>query len=427
LLATQSIRVGANRKVLEHIKQTGDIFLAWRDRPWILEGASVRVSMVGFDNGKETRRFVDAQTVSQINADLSYSIDLTKAVPLKENTNISFIGTMKGGHFDISHSIAKTMLEADNENGRKNSDVVRLWVNGSDITGRIRDMWIIDFEPSMTEEEAALYKMPFEYVKSEIKPERIQNRRASYRERWWIHAEARPGLRAAWASLSRYIATPRVAKHRLFVFVPKGTIPDSRVVAITREDDYFFGLLHSRIHETWSLVTSPRHGVGNDPTYNAHSCFETFPFPYPPGQEDQADPQVHVIAEAARELVRLRDAWLAGDDQRPTTNDQRGSAQPSSLGDDQRPTTNDQRAQPSSFALRPSSLKDRTLTNLYNRRPDWLDLAHRRLDAAVFAAYGWPNDLSDDEILARLLALNLERAAGQAAVAGVVGDSDDQE
>lgn len=52
-----------------------------------------------------------------------------------------------------------------------------------------------------------------------------------------------------------------------------------------------------------------------------------------------------------------------------------------------------------------------TLTNLYNQRPTWLDNAHQKLDAAVFAAYGWPNDLSDDDILARLLALNLERAS----------------
>lgn len=55
----------------------------------------------------------------------------------------------------------------------------------------------------------------------------------------------------------------------------------------------------------------------------------------------------------------------------------------------------------------------RTLTNLYNERPDWLDAAHERLDAAVFDAYGWPHDLSDEEILERLLALNLERAKGQ--------------
>jgi hypothetical protein len=59
-------------------------------------------------------------------------------------------------------------------------------------------------------------------------------------------------------------------------------------------------------------------------------------------------------------------------------------------------------------------LKKRTLTNLYNERPAWLDLAHKKLDAAVAAAYGWPPDLSDDQILERLLALNLKRAAEEA-------------
>jgi hypothetical protein len=52
----------------------------------------------------------------------------------------------------------------------------------------------------------------------------------------------------------------------------------------------------------------------------------------------------------------------------------------------------------------------RTLTNLYNQRPTWLDLAHKRLDESVFAAYGWKSDLSDEEILEKLLALNLERS-----------------
>jgi len=113
--------------------------------------------------------------------------------------------------------------------------------------------------------------------------------------------------------------------------------------------------------------------------------FETFPFPWPPGQEDQSNPKVQAIAEAARELVRLRDEWLAG------------------KGPPDLP------------------LEKRTLTNLYNKHPDWLDQAHRRLDAAVFDAYGWPHDLSDDEILERLLKLNLERAAGQGEVPVGVG------
>ncbi len=58
-------------------------------------------------------------------------------------------------------------------------------------------------------------------------------------------------------------------------------------------------------------------------------------------------------------------------------------------------------------------LKKRTLTSLYNKRPTWLDLAHQKLDAAVFAAYGWETGISDDELLARLLELNLKRAGEQ--------------
>jgi hypothetical protein len=128
------------------------------------------------------------------------------------------------------------------------------------------------------------------------------------------------------------------------------------------------------------------------PRYTPSSIFETFPFPYPPGQEDQSDPQVQAIAEAARELVQARDEWLAGN------------------GPPELP------------------IDKRTLTNLYNRRPDWLAEAHRRLDAAVLDAYGWPHALSDDEILARLLALNLERAARQGAVAvATVEDNADEE
>jgi type II restriction/modification system DNA methylase subunit YeeA len=130
--------------------------------------------------------------------------------------------------------------------------------------------------------------------------------------------------------------------------------------------------------------------------YTPSTTFETFPFPYPPGQEDQADPKVQAIAEAARELVRLRDEWL------------------------------------NPPGLSAIELKQRTLTNLYNKRPDWLDQVHKRLDAAVFDAYGWPHDLSDDEILERLLALNLERAKGEGGtvVAPAVdepGDADDNE
>ena len=129
----------------------------------------------------------------------------------------------------------------------------------------------------------------------------------------------------------------------------------------------------------WTLANCTWHGVGNDPTYVAGACFETFPFPWPPGKEPKSSPLVKAIAEAARELVKQRDQWL----------------NPPKAG--------------------PEILASRTLTHLYNDlakgRCAWLENAHRKLDEAVFAAYGWPAVLTDQQILERLLALNQARAS----------------
>jgi type II restriction/modification system DNA methylase subunit YeeA len=195
-------------------------------------------------------------------------------------------------------------------------------------------------------------------------------------------------MRAALATLKRFIVTPSVAKHRLFSWLSHPTLPDHKLFVIARDDDYFFGVVHSKLHELWSISTASRQGVGNDPVYNNTTCFETFPFPWPPGTEPAGDPRVQAIAAAAVDLVAQRDAWL----------------NPPGLPE--------------------KELQKRTLTNLYNARPDWLAAAHHRLDAAVFVAYGWPDDLAGEEILARLLALNLARAEGQNLAQGRPRDHD---
>ena len=243
------------------------------------------------------------------------------------------------------------MLHAPrNPNGRSNSDVIRPVANASDLVQVPREIWTIDFG-FMKEEEASYYEMPFEYVKKLVYPIRSKNRRSSYAEKWWQYAEARPGMRKALAGKSRFIATPRVAKHRIFVWLSAEILSNDRTFVFAREDDYFFGVLHSRIHEIWSLRTSSRHGVGNDPTYNNSTCFETFPFPWPPGQEPQSDPRVKAIASAAQELVRLRDNWL----------------NPPGASEEE--------------------LKKRTLTNLYNQRPTWLQNAHRSGPGHVYCIW----------------------------------------
>lgn len=183
--------------------------------------------------------------------------------------------------------------------------------------------------------------------------------------------------------------------------MPTDTIPDHTCHVIARDDDYFFGLLQSRIHELWTLAVCNWMGVGNDPRYNSSKTFETFPFPWPPGHEPSKTFEVsetskvlqeQAIAQAARELVDKRDLWLA-----EAASEQ--DIDPAYLTGLNAPRK------------KPKKSEARTLTNLYNQRPTWLDLAHKKLDAAVAAAYSWPTDLGDDEILGRLLALNLERAA----------------
>jgi len=255
LLATQGIRGGTNRKVLENIKETGNIFWAYSDRNWILNGATVHVSMIGFDNGSETEKYLDGKRVDEINSDLSSLTDVTQAISLAENADLSFRGNQKGGAFDVAEELALKMISSANPNGKSNADVVKKWANGMDITQNSRKMWLIDFGLSMPIEEAAQYEMPFEYLKKFVYPERMKNNRKTYRDRWWIHLEPRPSMRRAIGKLERYIVTPHTSKHRIFVWLDNQTIPDHALVVFSRDDDYFFGVLHSKIHEVWSLST----------------------------------------------------------------------------------------------------------------------------------------------------------------------------
>lgn len=379
LLATNSIRGGANREVLKRIKQTGDIYMAWDDEPWILNGAAVRISIIGFDDGADNTKMLDGQPVASINSDLTATTDITSAARLIENAGIAYQGFGKAGPFDIDPSLAEYFLSLPkNPNGRTNADVVKPWVNGMDITRRPRGMYIIDFG-LMSEEEAALYEAPFEFVRQHVKPLRDENQDRLRRVYWWRLGRSGQELRRALSGLGRYIATPTVSKFRVFVWLPGDVVPDHQLNFFAREDDYFFGVLHSRAHEVWSLRMGT--SLEDRPRYTPTTCFETFPLPWPPGQEPADDPCVQAIAAAAKRLDDLRTAWL---------NPEGASA---------------------------AELKKRTLTNLYNQRPTWLTNAHAALNRAVWAAYGWPTDedpatVPEDTILERLLALNLERAHG---------------
>ena len=382
LLATQAIRFQSNRRVLARIKETGDIFTAISDHNWVLDGANVHIAIIGFDDGRQTERMLDGTVVDNINANLTGGPDLTQARQLTENAGISFMGDIKVGPFEIDRETAQRMLSQPNVHGQPNSDVVKRWMIGRDLNQVSRDLWIIDFGVDMPESEAALYEAPFEYILEKVKPGRESNRDARFRNYWWLHGRPRIEMRQALSNLPRYLGTSMVSRHRLFRFIDGDVLPDATIITFARDDDYFFGVLSSRIHELWArMMGTQLREAQSGIRYTPTTCFETFPFPEPMPEQRAA------VAEAARRLNELRENWLNPVD---------AAGQP----------ITDER-----------ELRRRTLTNLYNRPPTWLLNAHAALDDAVVAAYGWPADLGDEAALQRLLALNLERAAAEGAAA----------
>jgi hypothetical protein len=367
--------------------------------------------------------------VAAIHADLTGlpldggdAVDLTGSVALKENALVSFQGSQKIGAFDIPGELARSWLALPNPNHRSNAEALKPSWNGLDATRRPRDGWIIDFGTTMSEMEASLFEAPFQYVVEHVKPERIQNPRPIRAKYWWRHGDPQPAMRAALKGLFRYMATPHVSKHRFFVWMDKSILPDKMLIVTARSDDTTFGILHSRFHELWSLRMGT--SLEDRPRYTPTTTFETFPFPAgltpadtqgtalpePPGLllPPVAETRRHLaraIAQAAVDLNQKREAWLNP----PEWVDWVITPEEEQAGFPRRPV-----AKPGHEA----DLKQRTLTSLYNARPAWLAMAHEALDRTVAAAYGWDDytpAMPDEEILRRLLALNQERAASEAA------------
>lgn len=429
LVSTNSIRGGANRKVLDAIAYELRIFNAWGDESWVNDGAAVRVSLVCFaESAAAQSPFLNGKAVEHINADLSagtssgVEFDLTVAKRLIANQGLSFQGAVKVGDFDVQGELARQWLTSPNPHGKPNSDVLRPLCNAKDLTTRERGVWLVDFF-KRDELDSSLYEHPFAHVVEHVKPKRILNARATRAKYWWRHGETGDGLRAAMSGLQRVLVTPRVAKYRTFMFRHPRTYCDDATVSIALGDDATFGILHSRFHELWTLRLCTYLGVGNDPRYTPSTTFETFPFPegltpantrgqalhegdlqLPPVAAAQL-PAARAIATAAHRLNVLRENWL-----NPAEWVER--VPEVVAGYPERIVPKPEHA---------TELKKRTMTNLYNARPAWLDNAHRALDAVVAQAYGWADytaGMPDDEILRRLLALNLARAAAEATAEG---------
>ena len=452
LVATNSIRQRANREVLTQAVAHAPIYNAWADLPWVNDGAAVRVSLVCWGLSESTQPLLDGLPVHSIHPDLKgqsssgASYDLTTAQPLAENADASYFGLCLAGPFKVPPALAAHWLRQPNPNGRSNSEVLKPIFNGKDITDRWSGQWVVDFGARMMESEASLFEAPFEYVRQHVLPLRAQNRRAARAKYWWRHGEARPGLRQRWECLSHYIATVETAKHRVFVRMPISQVPEHKLVVIPRADETTLGILSSRLHVAWALARGAT--LEDRPVYTTSQIFETFPFPagltpadtahqrtealasgalipadsepnqpsasasQAPAAPEIAATRAHAaaIAEAAHRLGTLRRNWLNP----PEWTVRVPEVVPLGMAQSPYPDRIEPRTDLSEADAK--ALQKRTLTNLYNQRPAWLTAAHQQLDAAVAAAYGWTDytaDMPDDEILRRLLALNLQRAATQ--------------
>ena len=461
-VATNSIRQRGNRPVLERIAQTTRIFEAWADEPWVNEGAAVRVSLVCFGDSLQLAR-LDGQDVAQIFTDLKAqplgsgeAVDLTRAQPLPANADASYFGFCLAGPFKVPAATAAEWLRQPNVNGRPNSDVLKPIYNGRDVTNRWSGDWVVDLGTELSEHDAALYEAPFAHVRAHVAPVRASNNRAARARWWWRFGETRPGLRRQLAVLPRYIATVETAKHRAFVFFPVSVAPEHRLIVIPRADDTTFGILSSRFHVAWALA---RGGTLEDrPVYNTTQIFEPFPFPAGLTPFDTAHQQTETLPSGARIPAHLAAPAPAVDSKKKTAPAPAQRAQAASefiahrdhaiaiaeaahrldtlrqhwlnppewtvrvpevvpLGMTESPYPDRIEPRPGLSEADAKALQKRTLTNLYNQRPAWLAQAHEALDAAVAAAYGWADytpAMTDDDILRRLLALNLARAGAAA-------------
>ncbi len=404
LLATQGIRGSSNRQVLIRIKESGDIFFAVSDRDWILDGANVNVSMVGFDDGSERERVLDGRRVSAINSDLTSGTDLTSAKRIAAAANIAFQGPVRVGDFDVDHDTAAGWLQLPNPHGRPNSDVLRPTLNGNDNLGRARGRWVVDFS-NRPVDVAALYERPFAHVVDHVKPERIKNREASRRDQWWLHGRSGETMRAALAGRQRYIAVTQTAKYLLFQWQLAATLAEQTVIVFALDDAYSFGVLHSRIHGVWASALGTQ--LEDRPRYTPTTCFETFPFPAPHEGLRQ------VIAATAGELASLRASWLNP----PEWTREEVLEFPAAIDGPWAATVTNPNAQGIGVAryvrrvpvddTAAALLRKRTLTSLYNENPTWLVDRHAALNEMVSEAYGWPPTMTDEQILSELLALNL--------------------
>ena len=405
-VSTNSIRQTFNRRVLqEHMKAADpvSILFAIPDHPWVdsADGAAVRIAMTSVASGTRDGQLFEVvsesdgaygvatvafrERIGKIQADLSIGADVAGAVTLRANEGLSCPGVkLHGAGFIVTPEEA-AHLGLGTVPGLESH--IRGYRNGRDLASRPRGVMVIDLLGLTEQEVRNRFPAVYQWLVERVKPERDQNNRSTYRDNWWIHGEPRSSFRPSLRGLSRFIATVETSKHRYFQFLDASILPDNMLVCIAQDDPYVLGVLSSHLHVTWALEAGGRLGVGNDPRYNKSRCFETFPFP------NTTEGAKAAIREIGEQLDAHRKARQSGHPELTIT----GMYNVLQL-----------LRQGATLTEKDRQIHEKGLVAVLRE-------IHDELDRLVSAAYGWPANIPDDEILVRLVNLNAERAQEEAA------------
>ena len=372
LVGTNSISQNLGRSAsLDYVEATGGVITdAISTQKWPGE-AKVHVSIVNWidepegDPGTLTLNGVPVEAIST-----SLRDERRDWIPvgLPANANRCFEGpSPKAKGLIIS---AEEAMDLRSDPTVDYGPVVRPYLTASDLTddpGLAPSRWVIDFGLRPLE-QAMAFPRALQIVRERVRPEREGNRRASYREKWWLFAEPRTAMRRALDGLDRFAALPGHAKRISLGWVPAEVLASNATDVVAIDDDYSMGILLSRTHGAWAWAQSST--LKGDLRYTPSSVFMTFAWPYPVSRE-----QAEYVADACQRLLARRSEVCLAEH----------------IG----------------------------LTRLYNAVAEgaWADLKalHRELDVAVAACYGWPASVAQDdrEIVRRLTELNREISEGR--------------
>ena len=403
LVTTNSITQEFSRRTIKrHLDARAPVSLvmAIADHPWTRanrDAAAVRIAMTVVQAGRHDgvlREVVREAALDsdqpkidlddhlgRINADLSLGVDVTGAAPLQANDGLCSPGVkLHGAGFIVTPQQAAALGLGRREGLEQH---IRSYSHGRDLMQTPRGLMVIDLDGLSSDAVRTKFPEIYNHLLSTVKPERDNNNEQYRRDNWWLFGRRNTLYRGFREGIRRHICTPETSRHRIFTFMPKDCLLDNMVVNFGVDDAYFLGVLSSRLHTGWALRAGGWLGVGNDPRYSKSRVFDPFPFPEPP------EPLKAEIRAVAEELDALRKARQTEHPDLTLTG-----------------MYNVLEKLKAGAGLTPAekTIRDRGTVLI-------LKELHERLDRLVFQAYGWPETLSDEEILARLVALNRERAA----------------